>query len=56
MDPTHIFFKELKINQDSTFTAYFTKEKEVENVVVRKDTEYAITRLSINSIFSDESC
>ena len=32
MDPTHIFFKELEIDNDSTFTANFTKENEVDNI------------------------
>ena len=54
MDATHIFLKELEIDEDGTFTANFTKENEVENVVFSKDTEYPITGLSINSILSDE--
>ena len=54
MDPTHIFFKELEIDQDSTFTENLAKENEVENVFFSKDTEYAITGLSINPILSDE--
>ena len=54
MNPTHIFFKELGLDKDVIFSANFTKENEVENVVFSKDTEYAITGLSINSILSDK--
>ena len=54
MNPTHIFFKELGLDKDGIFSANFTKENEVENVVFSKDTEYAITGLSINSILSDK--
>ena len=43
MDPVHIFFKELEINQDNTFTANISQENEVENVVFNTDKEYAVT-------------
>lgn len=43
MNPSHIFFKELDIDQDQTFTANFTKENEIESVVFDKDNKYAIT-------------
>ena len=43
MNPSHIFFKELDIDQDQTFTANFAKENEIESVVFDKDNEYAIT-------------
>ena len=47
MDPIHIFFKELEINQDNTLTAIVSQENEVENVVVNTDTEYAVTGMVI---------
>ena len=54
MNPTHIYFKEIDIDQDQTFTANFTKENEIENVILNKDTEYEVTGLKINSILSDK--
>ena len=47
MDPIHIFFKELEINQDNTLTAIVSQENEVENVVINTDTEYAVTGMVI---------
>ena len=32
MDPVHIFFKELEIDQNNTFTANVSQESKVENV------------------------
>ena len=54
MNPSHIYLKEIDIDQDNTFTADFAKENEIENVILKKDIEYGITGLKINSIFSDE--
>ena len=54
MNPSHIYFKEIEIDQDNTFTANFSKENEIENVILNKDSEYGITGLNINSILSDE--
>ena len=53
MNPSHIYFKEIEIDQDNTFTANFSKENEIENVILNKDSEYGITGLNINSILSD---
>ena len=47
MDPVHIFFKELEINQDNTFTANISPENEVENVVFNTDKEHAVTGMVI---------
>ena len=33
MNPSHISFKEIEIDQDNTFTANFLKENEIENVI-----------------------
>ena len=43
MNPLHIFFKELEIDQDNTFTANVSQENEVENVIFNTDKEYAVT-------------
>ena len=53
MDPIHIFFKELEINQDNTLTAIVSQENEVENVVVNTDTEYAVTGMVIKPDIAD---
>ena len=55
MSPSHIFFKEIDIDQDNTFTANIAKENEIENVVFSKDSEYAIAGLIISSIVSDSN-
>ena len=49
MNPSHIYFKNIDIDQDQTFTVNFSKENEIENVVFDKDHEYAITGLKINA-------
>ena len=54
MDPSHIYFKEIEVDQDNTFTANFSKENEIEEVLFDKENEYRITGLSINSILLDE--
>ena len=54
MDPAYIFFKELELKQDNIFTANFTRDNEIKNVIFSQDTRYAITGISINSILSDE--
>ena len=53
MDPVHIFFKELEINQDNTFTANISQENEVENVVFNTDKEYAVTGMVIKPDITD---
>ena len=54
MDPAHIFFKELELEEDNIFTANFTRENETKNVIFSQDAKYAITGLRINSILADE--
>ena len=53
MDPVHIFFKELEINQDNTFTANISQENEVENVVFNTDKEHAVTGMVIKPDITD---
>ena len=53
MDPVHIFFKVLEINQDNTFTANISQENEVENVVFNTDKEYAVTGMVIKPDITD---
>ena len=53
MDPVHIFFKELEIDQDNTFTANVSQENKVENVVFKTDKEYAVTGMVIKPDITD---
>ena len=54
MDPSYIYFKEINIDQDKSFTADFSKEHEKEEVLFNKENEYGVTGLTINSILPDE--
>ena len=55
MNPSYIYFKEINIDQDNSFTANFSKENEIEEVIFNNENEYGITGLTINSILSDEN-
>ena len=54
MDPTYIYFKEINIDQDKTFTANFSKENKIEKVVFNKENEYGVTGLQIKAVLPDE--
>ena len=54
MNPSYTYFKENNIDQDNSFTADFSKENEIEEVLFNKGNEYRVTGLSINSILTDE--
>ena len=47
MKPIHIFYKELEIDGNNVFTANISQENEVENVLFKKNKEYAITGMTI---------
>ena len=53
MNPVHRFFKELEIDQHSTFTANVSQENEVGNVVFNTDTQYVVTRMVIKLDIAD---
>ena len=54
MDPVQIFFKELEIDQDNTFTANVSQENEVENVIFNTDKkEQAVTEMVIKPDIAD---
>ena len=53
MDPAHIFFKELEVGQDNTFTANISQKIEVEKVVFNTDKEYAVTGILIKPDIAD---
>ena len=48
MEPIHIFYKELPVDQSNIFTVHMTERNEVENVRFKKLLEHAVTGLSIN--------
>ena len=49
MNPSHIYFKDLDINDDKTFTLNFAKENEIENLIFDKNHEYVVTSLKIKA-------
>ena len=48
MEPIHIFYKELPVYENNTFTADITQKNKVESVKFKKSQEYAVIGLSIN--------
>ena len=48
METIRIFYKELSVNENNTFTVDITKKNKVENVRFKNSPEYAVTGLSIN--------
>ena len=54
MDPSYIYFKEIKIDQDKTFTASLSKDSDIEKVAFNKENEYGVTGLNISSVLPDE--
>ena len=54
MDPSYIYFNEIDINQDNTFTANLSKDNKIEKVVFNKENEYGVRGLNINVDLPDE--
>ena len=54
MDPSYIYFKEINIDQDNTFTGNSSKDNEIENVVFNKENKYGVSGLNINAVLPDE--
>ena len=54
MNPVHIYFKEIDIDQNKSFTLYFAKENEIENVLFDGNNEYAVSRMDIKPVIKDE--
>ena len=48
MEPIYIFYKELPVDENNTFTADITEKNKVESVKFKKSQEYAVIGLSIN--------
>ena len=51
MNPSYPYFKELDIDRDNVFHLNFSKENQIEEVVLDKDYEYTITGLNLNVDF-----
>ena len=45
MEPIHIFYKELPVDEGNIFTANIAEKNEVENVKFKKSVEYAVIGL-----------
>ena len=54
MNPFHIYFKEMDIDQEQTFTINFTKENEIENVLFDGQNEYGVSRMNIKPMLNNE--
>ena len=54
MDPSQIYFNEIDIDQDNTFTENLSKDNEIEKVVFNKENEYGISGLNINVDLPDD--
>ena len=54
MNPVHIYFKEIDINQNQSFKINFAKENEIENVLFDEQNEYGVSRINIRSVLKDE--
>ena len=48
MEPIHIFYKVLPLDENNIFTANLTKKNKAEEVKLKKSKEYAVTGLSID--------
>ena len=54
MNPDHIYFKEIDIDQSQSFTINFSKEKEIENVLFDGQNEYGVSTMNIKPVLKDE--
>ena len=54
MNPVDIYFKEIDIDQDQSFTINFAKENEIENVLFDGQNEYSVSRMNIRPVLKDE--
>ena len=54
MNPVHIYFKEIDIDQNQSFTLNFAKENEIENVLIDGNNEYTVSRMDIKPVIKDE--
>ena len=48
MEPIHIFYEELPVNENNIFIANLTEKNEAKNVRFKKSLEYSVTGVSIS--------
>ena len=48
MEPVHIFYKDLPVDENNIFIANLKEKNEEEEVKFKKSSEYTVTGLSIN--------
>ena len=48
MEPVHVFYRELPLNENNIFTAHLPEKNQVEEVKFKKSRGHAVTGLSIN--------
>ena len=54
MNPVDIYFKEIDVDQDQSFTINFAKENEIKNVLFDGQNEYSVSRMNIRPVLKDE--
>ena len=54
MNPVHIYFKEIDIDQNQSSTINFAKENEIENTSFDGQIEYGVSRMNIRPVLKDE--
>ena len=54
MNPVHIYFKEIDIDQNQSFTINFAKENEIENILFDGQNEYGVRTMNIRPVLKDE--
>ena len=54
MNPVHIYFKEIGIDQNESFTINFAKENEIENISFDGQIKYGVSRMNIRPVLKDE--
>ena len=54
MEPVHIFYEQLPVDENNVFTADITEKNKVEYMKFKKSQEYAVTGLFIKQEISSE--
>ena len=54
MNPVHIYFKEIDIDQDQSFTINFAKENGIEKVLFHGQNEHSVSRMNIRPMLKNE--
>ena len=54
MNPVHVYFKEIDIDQNHSFAINFPKENEIENILFDGQNEYAVSRMDIKPVIKAE--